>query len=127
MYLWQHRVSLQTMAQILCCAATMPNLNSLRLHGLPPQGWLGSSETPLFRGRGAVQVARMAGTLLAWVTATGLRVYDTATHTRLAKIPAPKTPAGEAAAPASLLWLGIRELYVGWGRTVLVRWGGKGG
>ncbi|KAL6770739.1 hypothetical protein ACKKBF_B32460 [Auxenochlorella protothecoides x Auxenochlorella symbiontica] len=84
------------------------------------KGWLGSSETPLFRGRGAVQVARMAGTLLAWVTATGLRVYDTATHTRLAKIPAPKTPAGEAAAPASLLWLGIRELYVGWGRTVLV-------
>lgn len=38
-----------------------------------PQGWLGSKETVLFRGKGAVRCARMAGTLLAWATDSGLR------------------------------------------------------
>ena len=37
------------------------------------QGWLGAKETPLFTGRGPVHCARMAGTLLAWATDSGLR------------------------------------------------------
>ncbi|PSC74814.1 vacuolar sorting-associated 41-like protein [Micractinium conductrix] len=84
------------------------------------KGWLGSKETVLFRGKGAVRCARMAGTLLAWATDSGLRIYDTASHTRLGKVDRPASAAADAAAPCSLLWRGERELFAGWGRHVLV-------
>ncbi|KAI3429426.1 hypothetical protein D9Q98_005520 [Chlorella vulgaris] len=87
---------------------------------LSSKGWLGNKETPLFTGRGAVHCARMSGTLLAWATDSGLRVYDTASHTRLGKVERPSAAADDPAAPCSLLWRSERELFVAWGRHVSV-------
>ncbi|EFN59982.1 hypothetical protein CHLNCDRAFT_133107 [Chlorella variabilis] len=87
---------------------------------LSSKGWLGNKETALFTGRGPLRCARMSGTLLAWTTDTGLRVYDTATHTRLGKLERPASAAADPAAPCGLLWRGDRELYVSWARHVTV-------
>lgn len=84
------------------------------------QGWLGNSETTLFRGQGPIHRARLSGTLLAWATNTGLRVYDTATNQRLAKLPSPKGFSWDRDGPASLFWLGGWELFVGWARRIQV-------
>jgi vacuolar protein sorting-associated protein 41 len=56
---------------------------------LSSKGWLGNTETILFQGRGRVYTARMSGTLLAWATESGLRVYNTADHSRIGKIDRP--------------------------------------
>ncbi|KAK2079677.1 hypothetical protein QBZ16_002072 [Prototheca wickerhamii] len=84
------------------------------------KGWLGNSETTLFRGQGPIHCARLSGTLLAWATNTGLRVYDTATNQRLAKLPSPKGFSWDRDGPASLFWLGGWELFVGWARRIQV-------
>jgi len=88
---------------------------------LSSRGWLGQSETVLFQGRGKVHAVRMAGTLLAWVTDTGLRVYDTSNHSRVGRIDRPgPSGAGTAAAECcSLEWVGQRELLLGWGAHVM--------
>ncbi len=110
---------------------------------LSSKGWLGNTETMLFQGRGKVHVAKMAGTLLAWATDSGLRVYNTADHSRIGKIDRPASPTTANTTPTtssntknnensggggnsgsgsscSLMWVGDRELLVGWGRHVLV-------
>ncbi|KAL4447636.1 hypothetical protein ABPG75_004855 [Micractinium tetrahymenae] len=84
------------------------------------KGWLGNKETALFQGKGLLRCARMSGTLLAWASDNGLRVYDTATHTRLGKLERPASAAADPAAPCSMLWRGERELFVSWGRQVWV-------
>ena len=73
-----------------CMACSQPPLASCRRHCRPScphrvaacsasaaslgaQGWLGAKETILYTGKGAVHCARMAGTLLAWATDTGVR------------------------------------------------------
>ena len=60
---------------------------------LPPSPSLShklSPPSPLrpvpMQGRGPILVARMAWSLLAWAGEAGVRVYDTATHTRVGKL-----------------------------------------
>jgi len=83
---------------------------------LSSKGWLGHSETVLFRGRGPVHIARMSGTLLAWATDSGIRVYDTSTHGNVGKIDRPSsvTPGVECGA---LEWVGKKQLFIAWGMT----------
>jgi len=99
---------------------------------LSSKGWLGNTETILFQGRGPVFTARMAGTLLAWATESGLRVYNTADHCRIGKIDRPvsllknkatSSTNGNSSASSthcSLTWVGERELLAGWGNHVMV-------
>ena len=105
---------------------------------LSSKGWLGNTETVLFQGRGRVHTARMAGTLLAWATDSGLRVYNTADHCRIGKIDRPVSVSlskNEATSSTksentkssttsgtrcTLTWVGDRELLVGWGNHVMV-------
>lgn len=87
---------------------------------LSSKGWLGNSETMLFQGRGRVHSVRMSGTLLAWATDTGVRVYDTSNHSRVGKLDRPPSCADDPAAPCSLCWVGQRELLIGWASHVVV-------
>jgi hypothetical protein len=47
-------------------------------------------------------------------------VYDTATHSRLGKLPRPAAAATDPSAPCTMLWRGERELFVAWGCHVSV-------
>ncbi len=87
---------------------------------LASRGWLGAAETVLFRGRGPVLAARAAGSLLAWATATGVRVYDTSDHSRVGRADAPPGAAAGGAACALRWARGGRELLVAWGAAVEV-------
>jgi hypothetical protein len=87
---------------------------------LASRGWLGAAETVLFRGRGPVLAVRAAGPLLAWATATGVRVYDTSDHSRVGRADAPPGAAAGGGACALRWARGGRELLVAWGAAVEV-------
>ena len=85
---------------------------------LSSKGWLGNSDTLLFQGTGQVHAARVAGTMLAWVTDSGVRLYDTSVHARVGKLDRPSSVI-ESGNSCSLVWVGDKEILVGWGRHVL--------
>lgn len=56
--------------------------------------------------------------MLAWVTDSGIRLYDTSVHLKVGHLDRPSS-VSESGNACSLVWVGDREILVGWGRHVL--------
>lgn len=76
------------------------------------KGWLGTLEKVLFRGKYPIRRIAWSGTMVAWSSSTGVRVYNTGSH-----LPVGTVPLSEYN-DVSLLWVASGKLFIGQGKQV---------
>ncbi|ETV73657.1 hypothetical protein H257_11760 [Aphanomyces astaci] len=88
------------------------------------KGWIIDKENTVHEGEGPVHCIRYHDHLLAWVNDWGVKVYDTATDTRVTYIERPPNCPPLELCRAHLVWhtltSGDLVLLVGWGHTLRV-------
>ncbi|RHY46528.1 hypothetical protein DYB30_012078, partial [Aphanomyces astaci] len=88
------------------------------------KGWIIDKENTVHEGEGPVHCIRYHDHLLAWVNDWGVKVYDTATDTRVTYIERPPNCPPLELCRAHLVWhtltSGDLVLLVGWGHTLRI-------
>ncbi|KAL9936540.1 hypothetical protein V8E36_004608 [Tilletia maclaganii] len=87
---------------------------------LREKSWFGHRETILHAGEGPIWCARWRGTYIAWANDRGVRIYNTATQSRITFIPAPSADIRADLYRCTLLWQDDTTLIIGWGQVIKI-------
>ncbi|KAH8118877.1 vacuolar assembling protein VPS41 [Phellopilus nigrolimitatus] len=90
---------------------------SLVLH---EKGWLGHKETVLHTGEGPIWTARWCGNLIAWANDLGVKIYDTASQTRITFIDRPADSPRADLFKCTLHWQDDATLLIAWADIIKV-------
>ncbi|CAO1634395.1 unnamed protein product [Parajaminaea phylloscopi] len=78
------------------------------------KGWLGHKETVIHAGEGPIWAVRWRRNFIAWANDAGVRIYDTASRTKITFISAPKGQDRVDLFRPNLLWQDDHTLVIAW-------------
>ncbi|GAA5908809.1 Vps41p [Sporobolomyces salmoneus] len=87
---------------------------------LSEKGWLGHKETVLYSGEGPIWATEWRGTLIAWASDAGVRVYDTVSSQRITYIARSEDSPRADLFKCSLHWVDDRTLFIAWADFIKV-------
>ncbi|KAK0565354.1 Vacuolar protein sorting-associated protein 41 [Tilletia horrida] len=87
---------------------------------LREKSWFGHRETVLHAGEGPIWTARWRTNLIAWANDRGVRIYSTATQSRITFIPAPSADIRADLYRCTLFWQDDTTLIIGWGEVIKI-------
>ncbi|GAA5823614.1 hypothetical protein JCM5353_005076 [Sporobolomyces roseus] len=87
---------------------------------LSEKGWLGHKETVLYSGEGPIWTTEWRGTLIAWASDAGIRIYDTASSQRITYIARPEDSPRADLFKCSLHWTNDHTLLIAWADFIKV-------
>ncbi|KAL5487517.1 VPS41 [Sanghuangporus weigelae] len=87
---------------------------------LHEKGWLGHKETVIHAGEGPIWTARWRGTLIAWANDTGIKIYDTASQSRITYIDRPADSPRADLFKCTLHWQDDTTLLIAWADIIKV-------
>ncbi|GAA6021958.1 hypothetical protein JCM11491_000307 [Sporobolomyces phaffii] len=87
---------------------------------LSEKGWLGHKETVLYSGEGPIWATEWRGTLIAWASDAGIRIYDTVSSQRITYIARPEDSPRADLFKCSLHWTDDRTLLIAWADFIKV-------
>ncbi|PAV21458.1 vacuolar assembling VPS41 [Pyrrhoderma noxium] len=87
---------------------------------LHEKGWLGHKETTIHSGEGPIWTARWRGTLIAWANDLGVKIYDTASQTRITYIDRPADSPRADLFKCTLHWQDDSTLLIAWADIIKV-------
>ncbi|KAJ7087362.1 hypothetical protein B0H15DRAFT_843711 [Mycena belliarum] len=87
---------------------------------LHEKGWLGHKETVLHQGEGPIWQIRWRGTLIAWANDFGVKIYDTASQTRITFIDRPPDSPRADLFKCTLHWQDDVTLLIAWADHIKV-------
>ncbi|GAA5842868.1 hypothetical protein JCM3766R1_005688 [Sporobolomyces carnicolor] len=87
---------------------------------LSEKGWLGHKETVLYSGEGPIWTTEWRGTLIAWASDAGVRIYDTVSSQRITYIARPEDSPRADLFKCSLHWADDRTLLIAWADFIKV-------
>ncbi|KAI5121199.1 hypothetical protein M0805_006000 [Coniferiporia weirii] len=87
---------------------------------LHEKGWLGHKETVLHTGEGPIWTARWRGNLIAWANDLGVKIYDTASQTRITFIDRPADSPRADLFKCTLHWQDDATLLIAWADIIKV-------
>ncbi|GAA5924717.1 Vps41p [Sporobolomyces koalae] len=85
---------------------------------LSEKGWLGHKEAVVYSGEGPIWAAEWRGTLIAWASDAGVRIYDTASSQRITYISRPEDSPRADLFKCSLRWIDDRTLLIAWADVI---------
>lgn len=85
---------------------------------LHEKGWLGHKETVLYEGDGPIWTTAWRANLIVWATDAGVRVYDTASSTRIALVARPNSAPRADLYPCSIKWTSDTSFLFAWADTI---------
>ncbi|KAG0655802.1 Vacuolar protein sorting-associated protein 41 [Rhodotorula mucilaginosa] len=87
---------------------------------LSEKGWLGQKDVTLYSGEGPIWAAEWRGTLIAWASDAGVRIYDTATSHRITYISRSDDSPRADLFKCTLRWQDDRTLLIAWADVIKV-------
>ncbi|KWU41462.1 vacuolar protein sorting-associated protein 41, partial [Rhodotorula sp. JG-1b] len=87
---------------------------------LSEKGWLGQKDVTLYSGEGPIWAAEWRGTLIAWASDAGVRIYDTATSHRITYISRSDNSPRADLFKCTLRWQDDRTLLIAWADVIKV-------
>lgn len=81
---------------------------------LHEKGWLGHTQHTLSADEGPIWLTRWRGTLIAWANDLGVKIYDTASQSRVAFIDRPKNSPRADLFKCSFYWQDDTTLLIAW-------------
>ncbi|CAD6885830.1 unnamed protein product [Tilletia controversa] len=87
---------------------------------LREKSWFGHRETVLHAGEGPIWTVRWRSNLIAWANDRGVRIYNTATQSRITFIPAPSPDIRADLYRCTLFWQDDTTLIIGWGEVIKI-------
>ncbi|KAJ6522772.1 hypothetical protein DFH09DRAFT_1191159 [Mycena vulgaris] len=87
---------------------------------LHEKGWLGHKETVLHQGEGPIWQIRWRGNLIAWANDFGVKIYDTASQTRITFIDRPPDSPRADLFKCTLHWQDDATLLIAWADHIKV-------
>ncbi|GAA5979343.1 hypothetical protein JCM10908_002888 [Rhodotorula pacifica] len=87
---------------------------------LSEKGWLGQKDVTLYSGEGPIWAAEWRGTLIAWASDAGVRIYDTATSHRITYISRSEDSPRADLFKCTLRWQDDRTLLIAWADVIKV-------
>eukprot|EP00890_Picochlorum_soloecismus_P000898 jgi/Picsp_1/1809/NSC_05276-R1_vacuolar protein sorting-associated protein 41 homolog len=80
------------------------------------KGWLGPSQTTIFRGKHSIKNLQWNGRMVSWISDSGVRIYDASTHTPIGSVPGLEPlRSGEL---ANLQWISESQMILGWNNSI---------
>jgi len=87
---------------------------------LHEKGWLGHTQTTIGTDEGPVWLTRWRGQLIAWANDLGVKIYDTASQTRIGSIDRPQNSPRADMYKCSFYWQDDTTLLIAWADQIKI-------